>query len=285
MFAVAGAAGRVGSKTAEALLKRGQKVRALVRAPERGDAIAARHAEVATVDLLDTPALTKALTGLTGAFFLVPTPPPDRDLFEASDALVHSLVTATKQAKLASVVLLSSIGAQHPTGTGPIVALHRAEKAFAGAVKSLTFLRPASTLEAWAPLVVDALDSGTLPFAGHVHTAFPQVGAKDVGELAAKLLEESPPGQRFVEVAGAQKWSPDDVAATFSALLGQRIVAREVTPEAEQAALEKAGVAAARAALVVERSKALARGVLQFAHPSEVRHGTTSLHDALAALV
>ncbi len=285
MFAVAAASGRVGARTAEALLKRGQKVRGLVRQEERGAALAARHAEVVVVDLLDTAALTKALTGVSGAFFVVPTPPPERDLLEASEALVHSLVAATRQAKLGSVVLLSSIGAQHPSGTGPVVALHRAEKAFVGAAKSVTFLRPALALEAWAPLVVDALDSGRLPFAGHVHTTFAQVGAKDVGEVAAKVLEEAATGQRFVEVAGAQKWSPDDVAAGLSSLLGQRIVAQEVSPEEEQAALEKAGLTPARAALIVERSRAHARGSLQFAHPSEVKHGTTSLHDALATLV
>lgn len=285
MFVVAAAAGRVGSKTAEALLKRGQKVRALVRRAEQGEALAARHAEVVAVDLLDTAALTKALTGASGAFFVLPTPPPDRDLLEASAATVQSLVQATKQAKLASVVLLSSIGAQHPSGTGPIVALHRAEKAFAGAAKSLTFLRPALALEAWGPLLLDVLDSGQLPFAGHVHTPFPQVGAKDVAEVAAAVLEEHAPGTRFVEVAGAQNWSPDDVAAVLTSLLKQPIRAVEVTPEGEQAALEKAGVSPARAALLVERSKAHARGLLHFAHPSEVRRGSTPLYDALATLV
>lgn len=285
MFAVAGASGRVGAKAAEGLLRRGQKVRALVRAPEKGEALSHRHAEVVVVDLLDTDALTKALTGMTGAFFLVPTPPAERDWLAASDALVHSLVTATRDAKLATVVLLSSVGAQHPSGTGPIVALHRAEKAFAGVAKSVTFLRAAEPLEAFGPLLLDALDTGTLPFGGNLHAPFPQVGAKDVGEAAAQALEEHVAGTRFIEVAGAQNWSVEEVAAVLSSLLKTRLHAVAETPEAELARLEASGLPPARAALLAERTRAHTRGLLHFAHPSEVRRGHTPLFDALATLV
>lgn len=285
MFAVAGASGRVGAKTAEGLLRRGQKVRALVRSAEKGEALSHRHAEIVVLDLLDTDALTKALTGLTGAFFLVPAPPADRDYLEAADAMVQSFVTATKRAKLPTVVLLSSVGAQHPSGTGPIVAQHRAEKAFAGIAKSVTFLRAAEPLESWGPLLLDALDTGKLPFSGNLHSPFPQIGAKDVGDAAALALEEHIAGNRFVEVAGAQNWSVEDVAKVVTSLLKTQIHPVEITPEAELAWLEKSGLPAARAALLAERTRAHARGLLHFAHPSEVRRGTTPLFDALATLV
>jgi uncharacterized protein YbjT (DUF2867 family) len=285
MFAVAGASGRVGAKTAEGLLRRGQKVRGLVRAEEKGEALSHRHAEVAVVDLFDADALTKALTGVTGAFFLLPTPPPDLDWLETSDRLVRSLVTATRAAKLGSVVLLSSVGAQHPSGTGPIAALHRAEKAFSGVAKSITFLRAAEPLEAWGPLLLDALDSGALPFAGNLHTPFPQVGAKDVGDAAAQALEEHVAGTRVVEVAGAQNWSVEDVAVVFTSLLQTRLQAVNETPEAELARLEASGLPHARAALLAERTRAHVRGLLHFAHPSEVRRGHTTLFEALATVV
>jgi uncharacterized protein YbjT (DUF2867 family) len=253
MFAVAGASGRVGAKTVEGLLKRGQKVRALVRSAEKGEALAHKHAELSVLDLLDTPALTKALTGVAGAFFMLPTPAPEKDWFAACDAMVHSFVEASRQAKLPAVVLLSSVGAQHPANTGPIVALHRAEKALAGVAKSVTFLRPALALEEWGPLLLDALESGTLPFSGHAHQAFPQIGAADVGAFAAQLLEEHAPGQRFVEVAGAQNWSVEEVASTLSSLLKTPIRPKELSVDDEVAALEHAGLPHARAALMAER--------------------------------
>lgn len=285
MFAVAGASGRVGAMTAEGLNKRGQKVRALVRSAEKGEAFANKRAEVVVVDLLDTAALTKALTGVTGAFLFLPTPPPELDFFAANEAMTTSLVAAVKAAKLQTVVFLSSIGAQHPAGTGPIVALHHAEKALAGSAKSVTFLRAASALELWAPALLDALDTSKLPVFGHAHTAYPQVGAKDVGDAAAQALEEHVPGNRVVEVAGAQNWSPEDVAVVLTSLLKQQIHAVDRPPEEEAAYHEHLGLAPARAALMAERTRANVRGLLHFAHPHDVRRGVTPLFESVAPLV
>lgn len=271
--------------TAEALLRRGQKVRALTRTVEQGAALAARRAEVVAVDLLDADALTAALSGVAGAFLLLPMPPQDADLFEAAEAMVKSMVTAVKRAKVPTVVFLSSVGAQHPAGTGPTVALHRAEKAFAGVAKSVTFLRAAELLERFAPLMMDALESGSLTSFGNPHAAFPQVGAKDVGEAAAQALEEHAAGTRFIEVAGAQNWSADDVAVVVASVLQQPVHAVEAGPEAELAFHLREGLTPARAALMVERSQAHARGLLHFAHPHDVRRGTTSLFDAVSVLM
>jgi uncharacterized protein YbjT (DUF2867 family) len=285
MFAVAGASGRIGSMTVEGLIKRGQKVRALVRSAEKGEALAHKRAELVVLDLLDTEALTKALTGTTGAFLFLPTPPPEQDFFTANEKMVTSLVTAVKRSKVPTVVFLSSIGAQHPAGTGPIVALHHAEKALTGAAKSVTFLRAASPLELWAPVLLDAIDSGKLPFFGNPHAAFPQVGAKDVGDAAAHALEEHVPGTRFIEVAGVQNWSAEDVAVIMTSLLKQQIHAVERPADEEVAYQEHLGLVHARAGLMAERSKANGRGLLHFSHPYEVRRGTTPLFDALGPLV
>lgn len=285
MFAVAGASGRIGSMVTDGLIKRGQKVRALVRSVEKGEGLTQKRAEVVVVDLLDTDALTRALTGVSGAFLFLPTPPPDQDFFAANEKMVTSLVTAVKRSKVPTVVFLSSIGAQHPAGTGPIVSLHHAEKALAGTAKSVTFLRAASPLEIWGPVLLDAIDTGKLPFFGNPHGAFPQVGAKDVGDAAAHALEEHVAGTRFIEVAGIQNWSAEDVAVIMTSLLKQQIHAVERPADEEVAYQEHLGLVPARAALMAERSKANARGLLHFSHPHEVRRGTTPLFDALAPLV
>jgi uncharacterized protein YbjT (DUF2867 family) len=285
MLVVAGASGRIGGLTVEALIRRGHKVRALVRTRERAERLERMHAEVVCVDFFDTESLAKALKGATSAFLLLPTPPPEADFLATNELLVGSLTSAVKRAMLPALVLLSSVGAQHPTGTGPVVSLHHAEKALSRQAKSVTFLRAASALEWWAPLLLDAIDSGKLPFFGHIHRAFPQVGARDVAEAAALALEKSPPGTRTIEVAGAQNWSPEEVAHTLASLLGQSIHAEARAPEDEAAYLEHVGLSAARASLFAERSQALARGLLQFAHPHEVQRGNQSLFDALSALV
>lgn len=284
MFAVAGVSGRTGAATAEALLKQGQKVRALVRKEEQGEPWTRRHAEVALVDFNDEASLRKALEGLTGAFLMLPPTPGDDFLADQQKMLDH-LVHAVKGSKLERIVFLSSIGAQHPSGTGPVVALNRAEKALASLAPHVTFLRAAYFLENWGPMLLPALETSTLPFFGHVHLKFSQVCAKDIGTLAAKLLEEKVKGSRFVELAGHDNWSVEDVAAVVTSLLGQPIKALELPVESAREGLEKAGMSPARAALFAELYQAMARGHLAFAHPHQVSRGATSLYDALKPLV
>lgn len=274
MFAVARVAHRVGAATAEALLRRGQKVRVLVDDDTDADRWLHRHAEVKVVDLANEAAFTAALEGVSGAFLMLPSARAAPDPLAAQGALLTTLVHAVKHAKLKQVVLLSAVGAQHPSGTGPLVGLHRAEKALTGAAPSVTFLRAALFIERWGELLLDALDTGELRHPGHVHVKFPQVGAHDVGEAAAQALEEAVAGTRVVEVAGKENWSAEDVAVALSSLLAQPIKA-----------VERGAASPALPRLEAELYQGLARGLLQFAHPHQVRRGTTALFDALRPLV
>src|SRR5207244_527511 len=72
MYAIAGVTGHTGSIAAETLLAQGKPVRVIVRDAAKGAAWAKKGAEVAVASLDDVGALTKALTGVQGAFVLLP---------------------------------------------------------------------------------------------------------------------------------------------------------------------------------------------------------------------
>jgi uncharacterized protein YbjT (DUF2867 family) len=285
MFAVAGVSGRTGAATATALLRQGQRVRVLVRTQAQGEKWLKRHAEVAVVDLTDGAALRAALAGITGLYLLQPPNPRADDVLADRGAFIEKVAHALKGAGLKSVLFLSSVGAQHPAGTGPVVALHRAEKALKGAAPSLTFLRAASFLENWSGTLLGALETGTLPFFGITHHKFPQVGAHDVGEAAAKALIASPPGQRVLELTGREPWSAVEVAEVLQSLLKTPVKAMVQSAEQARAAFEADGHSPSSAALWVEYYQAMGRGLLAFAHPTNVLHGTTSLYDGIKPLV
>ncbi len=287
MYAVAGVSGRTGAATADALLKQGQKVRVLVRREEQGEPWLRRRAEVAVVELFDSAAVTKALTGMQGAWLFLPPFDGAEDLLAQSAAFMERLAAGVKASKVKHVCFLSAVGAQHAAGTGPLVALHRAERALKDAAPALTFLRAAPFVERWAPLFLEAMDSGALPFYGHAHLKFPQSCAHDIGEAGAKALVEPPTGHgpRVVELAGRENWSADDVAEAATSLLGTPIKAVSHPVEAAKAALVAQGLPEARAALEAEWYQALARGLMQFAHPHGYVRGTTSLYEAIKPLV
>src|SRR5262245_24584326 len=120
MYAVAGVTGHTGRAAAEALLRQGATVRAIVRDQANGAERQARGADVAIAALADPAALTKALTGVRAAYLLVPPPYSKPDPLDAQRQLASSIADAIVASGIAHVVLLSSIGAQHAKGVGPI---------------------------------------------------------------------------------------------------------------------------------------------------------------------
>ena len=53
--------------------------------------------------------------------------------------------------------------------------------------------------------------------------AISMVATNDIGELAAKTLQQEWSGNRILELEGSEKYSPNDAAAAFSKLLGRPI--------------------------------------------------------------
>ena len=285
MYAVAGVSGRTGAATAMALLKQGQKVRVLVRNEAQGEVWKTRHAEVAVVDLTDSAGLATALKGASGAFLMLPPNPAAKDFLADRAAFLEKMIAGVKKSGIKNILFLSSMGAQHPAGTGPVVALHRAEKALAGLVPSVTFLRPGYFLENWSNSLMHALEKSELPHFGTVHVKFPQVCVHDVGVAAANALVENFHGTRHLELGGKENWSVEDVAVVLTSLLGQHIKPVSLPVETAKDVLEAQGMPAPMAALYGEMYQGLARGLLAFAHPHGFLRGATPLFESLKPLV
>ena len=147
-FAIAGVTGHTGRIVAESLLSQGKKVRVIVRDAAKGEPWKAKGADVALADLGDPSALARALHGAQGAWLLIPPNMAAPKFREYQDRTASSLASAVEQSKIPHVVFLSSVGAQHPAGTGPIAALFGAEKAFSAvSTTTFTFLRAAYFME------------------------------------------------------------------------------------------------------------------------------------------
>jgi uncharacterized protein YbjT (DUF2867 family) len=285
MYAVAGVSGRTGAATANALLKQGQKVRVIVRNEAQAEPWSHKHVEVAIADLTDPESLSKALKGTQGAYLLMPTNLAATDHLAQSAAFLDKMIAGVKKSGIKNILFLSSIGAQHPAGTGPVVALHRAEKALSGLLPSVTFLRPGWFLENWGGSLLQAIDTSELNHFGTTHVKFPQVGTFDIGVAAANALVENFHGTRHLELAGKENWSVEDVAVVLTSLLGQPIKPVGLPVESAKEVLEKSGMNPHMAGLYAELYQGLARGLLAFAHPHGFLRGSTPLFDTLKTLV
>jgi len=142
IFVVAGATGHVGSVVSRELLARGHKVRAIVRSVEKAKPLAGQGAELLPGGLGDVGFLTRALRGADGAFLLLPPPAPNEpDVRALQDRVAHAEANAVAESGIRHVVVLSSWGAEKPSGTGPIVGLHVLEEALKKTGVISTFVR------------------------------------------------------------------------------------------------------------------------------------------------
>jgi uncharacterized protein YbjT (DUF2867 family) len=121
------------------------------------------------------------------------------------------------------VALLSSIGAQFNSGTGLILSLHNAEQTFSHSAKNLTIIRAAYFLENWAPMLDSVKNTGTLLSFLSANRKIPMVATADIGRVAGESLLNPTRGQRVLELAGPEDYSPADIAGAIAGVLNRTV--------------------------------------------------------------
>ncbi len=284
LYAVAGATGHVGSVVADTLLQTGHRVRAIVRSADKGAALGARGAEVAVADLADAEALTRALSGVEGAFLLVPPQYHRADMLSAQRDVVDALVAAVRKSGVRRVVLLSSAGAQHTSGTGPIRILHAMERAFSDVPGNITILRAPYFIENLASVAGAIKGQHILPTFVPSSIALTTASVADIGRIAAELLADGSTGHRVVSVAGPQEYSHRDFAEAASRVLGAPVNAVDVPVSQAEPTLTAAGFPPEVAALFREMYEGVAAGRVAF-EPGALIRGRVTADEALRPLL
>jgi uncharacterized protein YbjT (DUF2867 family) len=259
MYAIAGVTGHTGSVVADTLLAQGKPVRVIVRDAAKGAPWKAKGAEVAIADLADRTALAKALAGAAGAYLLLPPDVTTKTPIETNAARTEALAGAIQDAAVPHVVFLSSIGAQHATGTGPIRALHHAEQRLAATGAALTFVRAAYFQENWGA-ALGMLPQGLLPTFVPAGFAYPQVATTDIGRTAAAALVEGGTGRQIIELSGPRDLTAHDVAAAAATLTGKPVAASDAPTSAVVPTFTSFGLSAEVADLFREMYEGIASG-------------------------
>lgn len=284
-YVIAGVSGNTGSVAATALLDAGAKVRVVVRDAAKGAPWKARGAEVAVADLGDANALTDALRGAKGAYLLVPPNMAAPDFRAYQKATGEAIVEAVRRSGVPHVALLSSVGAQHPAGTGPIAALHPIERALSALTGTAsTFIRAAYFMENLGGSL-GMLAQGVLPTFAPANVPFPMIATRDIGHLAAKVLREGATKTSVIELSAAKSYSIDDAAAILSTITGKVVKAQTFPIEAMVPTLTGMGMPAQFAELYREMTEGMMKGLVAFEGTHRSVHGPTELEVVLRALV
>ncbi len=290
MFVVFGATGNTGSVAASTLLAQGKSVRVVVHCAARGEAWKAKGANVIVADLEDCVALERALKGAEGAYVLLPPMFSSSQVRADNDRRAKNIAAAIAAAGVGHVVMLSSIGAQHPDGTGSVLYLHDAEATIArtvssaGVARAVTFLRAAYFMENWA-LALQPASQGVFPTFLRADSAIPMVATRDIGLAAARLLAEGGSGARIVQLAGPREYTPNDVASSLGRLLGKPIAVRQHPDEAMAAAMLAAGMNDEWSRLFQELTHGLNTGRVAWEAGHSIWRGETDIEAVFASLL
>ena len=228
MFAITGITGKVGAAVARSLLSDDQPVRAVVRDRSKGAAWAQLGCDIAVADISDTAALATAFEGTAGVFVVLPPVFDPAPGFPEAARFIDSLRAALARAKPTKVVALSTVGADAPQ-PNLLNVLGRMEEALGSLPMPVTFLRAAWFMENAAWDIASAKKGLIQSYLQPLDRPIPTVSTDDVGRAAAELLKERWEGKRVVELEGAQRVSPNALAAAFAKVLGTPVRA-EVVP-------------------------------------------------------
>jgi uncharacterized protein YbjT (DUF2867 family) len=282
IFVVAGATGHVGSVVARDLLTAGHKVRAIVRSVEKAKVLAGQGAELVSGELSDASFLTRTLRGADGAFLLLPPPPHDSpDVRAFQDRVAHVEASAVAESGVRHVVLLSSWGAEKPSGTGPIVGLHVLEEALKKTGVLSTFVRAGSFTENLLAMLPAAQHQGVLPNFFPPEHKVATIATRDIAAVAVRSLLKPPATSEIVYVLGSREYNAIDQAAYLSKKLGKEIRLLNLPVSAASGAMQQGGVATSMANLYQEMYEAATTGLLGIEPGHRVERGSSTLEQAL----
>jgi uncharacterized protein YbjT (DUF2867 family) len=263
MYVILGASGHTGHVAAKTLLSHGQKVRVFGRDETRLQPLAAQGAETFIGDLTNAALLSQAFHKADAAYVMIPPNPASNDFRDYQERVSDAISTAVLNAGVKNVVSLSSLGADKPSGTGPVVGLHNLEQ-------KLNQIDNANVLHLRAGYFME----NTLPQAGAIHKLGTLIGpvrpdlklsliaTRDIGTTAANaLLRLDFEGKKTQELHGQRDLDYTEIAAIIGKAVGKSHLGYKQAPDDQmKAAFQQIGMSENFAGLMLEMTRAMNSG-------------------------
>ena len=225
MIAVMGAAGNVGSKVADLLLRQDQPVRVLEHR-RRLEELGRRGAEVVAGDQIDPGDLGVFLKDAEAALVVLPDVVTDPEFTATRSRMSQAIADALAASSVGHVVALSTVAAGQPGATGPAAGLRELEGRLSGlGDRNVLVLRSPFYMENLPAALPLIKAKGINASAIDGDLELPMIATRDVAaEVAERLAHRDFSGHQVKLLVG-----PEDVslrAATRA--LGERLGLPEV---------------------------------------------------------
>lgn len=282
MNVVTGATGHAGNVVARTLLAKGEKVRVIGRNADRLKELVTAGAEPFTGDLSDAGSVAKAFVGAKAAFVMIPPNPSSPDVLGFQKRVADAIASGLQSSGVTHAVALSSIGADKPEKTGPVVGLHYLEERLNG-INGLNVLH----------LRAGYFMENTLPQAGIIKTAgmvvgplrpdlkLPMIATHDIGAAAADaLLSLNFRQKQTHELLGQRDVSYDEVTEIIRKTIGKPNLRYTQAPDQQvRAAFIQLGMSSNMADLLLEMCGSLNSGYMRALEPRSAQNTTPTSYE------
>lgn len=223
MYVIMGASGNTGKPLAMALLKAGKKVRVLSRTEDKVKELKAQGAEVMVGESSDVNYLTKAFTGATAVYAMIPPNFAAADFTDYQKKFADAVAEAVKKCNVKYVVSLSSVGTHLEEHSGVVFGLRYMEQKL-DAISGLNtlHLRPTYFMENTLGQVGVIKQMGVMGSPVKADLKLSMIATKDIADYAFKRLNSlNFSGKNVQYLLGQRDLTYNEVASVFGKTIGK----------------------------------------------------------------
>lgn len=277
-----GATGHIGRVIVEELLKRGHVVRAIGRNVDKLHQLDIKGANLVICEFDDVETLTQAFTDAYAVFSFIPPGSDEADYEAYQDRVSSAICQAIREASVKRLVNLSSLGANLPSGTGPIAGLHRHEERLnaLNCFTTLIHLRPTFFMENLNEHLPQILNEQQIRSCIDENLPLDMVATRDIGWKAADFLDSTADFPHLVfEFVGPKPVTMWQVTELFANVLDMpELHYQQISLEEARWEWLQAGMNEKLVAMLIEMYKAFNTGLIV---PTQeltlTHHGTTTI--------
>jgi uncharacterized protein YbjT (DUF2867 family) len=286
MYVVLGASGNTGQVVAKNLLARQQKVRVVGRNSAHLQPLAAQGAEIFVGDVTDSSVLTKAFQRADSAYVMIPPNPTSDDPLAYAERVSDAIAAAVKSAGIKNVVSLSSLGADKPDRTGPVLGLHHLEQKL-NQIESanVLHLRAGYFMENTLPQVHTIRLTGSVIGPLRPDLKLNLIAARDIGAAAADaLLGLGFQGKQTRELLGQRDLDFTEIAPIIGKAIGKPNLGYVHAPDDQvRSAMVQMGMSEKFVGLLLEMCASLNSEYMRALEPRTSRNTTPTPFETFVA--
>jgi len=254
---ISGSLGNIGKPLTAQLVKSGHDVTVISSNADRKEAIENLGAKAAIGSVSDADFLSKIFENADAIFAMTPPNMGGVNIIQNTTDAGNAFAKAIQIANIKRVVMLSSIGADLPTGNGPIAGLYNIEKIYDKLNTSITFLRAGYFYLNFFNDIPMIQGAGIMGANFPASNRIPLVHPEDIASAAAEELQKNQEGKNIRYIISDVK-TPSEIVKTFGVAIGKpELPWVEFTDEQYFGGMTQAGVPEEMAGLYTEMGTGL----------------------------